>query len=818
MSGTCRAFAFDTMLAQHLLQPDLPHSLGFLGSIFVQKPAWKHESGADLELYCNRDTDVTFQCYQQLKVLLRAEKLIDLYKNVSVPLARICLDMHTRGITIDPSRIGKVREKILEEMGSLENALPQSLRRHAVTRNKRTLAPEGTLSPKTGKPIKFLLVPVEEEEIPWRSQDEVTKYLYQTLGLPIQLHVKSAEPTVDKTALVKLARLLDKRVQSEENIAAAKTVRALQRLRALSTLETSFCKEELLVTDTLHPSFNVHGTSSGRLSSSDPNVQNIPESARFIYVPSTPNARFLAVDYSSIENRLTAFFANDTERLNRWSLDPAFNEHKWVASQFFNVPYEEVVKDNSKDAPYGIAKRIGHGCWTPYTEILQRDGWKRIVDYKDGEIATWRAGEIKFETPEAFNEVEFKGDLVSLEGTAFAACVTPDHTFPVESVWKDRVYHKKHEACNLPKGSKLPVTGILEPISESVFDNDIRRGIAIQADSYVQDGVAYFHIVRPRKQQRLQLLFDVAGKPCGCHPTGLRFKVSAKSSILEGKSFTARLLDLSQRQRLIFLEEILFWDGTRGQQKAYINTDYAACTWVQTMAHLSGRQGLLREIPRGKGHFGNKLVYKVSLNPRRLAVVGKLKRGIEPWSGKVYCFSTKSGYFLARHNGTIVVSGNSNYGMGPKKISMLFDMDFKTVRDLCAKWRVVNAKTVAWQEETAARAKKDGVLVTPFGRKRWFYTDSAYTESLSFLPQSTAADVIFRAMIALSKSLPNPTRIVLQVHDSLLFELPGIQTDEILEMVLKTMTCAIPELPGLNLPVEYKLGDSGESWGETESK
>ncbi len=512
---------WDTMLMQHLLQPDLPHSLGFLGSVFVAKPAWKHESHEDLELYCCRDVDVTYQCYQQLRPLLRSERLLQLYQNVSVPLAGICYDMHRRGISIDPSRIGKVRDRILIEMGELENALPQSLRRFSKPVRKRTLAPDGTLSQKTGKPLKYVMVEAEEEEIPWRSQDAVTQYLYGELDLPQQLHVKTAEPTVDKGALVKLARLVERRVESEANTTAIKAIKAIQRLRALSTLETSFCKEELLVTETLHPSFNVHGTSSGRLSSSDPNVQNIPESARFIYVPSTPQSRFLAVDYSSIENRLTAFFAQDTERLNRWSLDPSFNEHKWVASQFFNLAYEDVVKDNSKDAPYGIAKRIGHG---------------------------------------------------------------------------------------------------------------------------------------------------------------------------------------------------------------------------------------------------------------------------------------------------------SNYGMGPKKISMLFDMDFKTVRDLCAKWRVVNAKTVAWQEETAAKAKKDGVLTTPFGRKRWFYTDSSFTESLSFLPQSTAADVIFRAMTALAPELPHGSRIVLQVHDSLLVEMLGVQTDEVLDLVLRTMTAPIPELPGLSLPVEYKLGDPGESWGETESK
>lgn len=520
-SPTCDVW--DTMLMQHLLQPDLPHGLDFLGSFFTSKPAWKHLSGEDEELYCCRDVDVTWQCAQQLQPLLRYERLWDLYQNVSVPLARLCRLMTETGFRIDPSRLKKVRLELLEKAAELEGLLPPQLRTQLVPVRKREKAPEGTLSPKTNKPLKYIMVEAFEATTPWKSTQVLQEYLYVTKALPVQTHAKTGQPSVDKTCLPKLLRKADDET--------ARAIRALQQLRQIESLLTTFVKDEWNGIERIHAHFNVHGTASGRLSSSDPNLQNIPESARYIYVPSFADWRIFDVDFSSLENRLTAWFAKDYDRLERLS-QPGFNEHKWVCSQFFNIPIEEVVKDNSKDAPYGKAKRINHG---------------------------------------------------------------------------------------------------------------------------------------------------------------------------------------------------------------------------------------------------------------------------------------------------------SNYGMGPLKISKLYDLPFAEMKVLCDKWKQINAKTVEWQNETAARAKKDGYLITPFGRKRWFYTQSAHTEALSFLPQSTGADITFLSMLALLHEriglhrhqveklvpivvpLPRPARILAQVHDSLPGESPIDIIDEVREVMQRVMGQPWPQLGGFAIPAEWK---AGPSWGE----
>jgi len=527
---------YDTMLMQHLLQPDLPHGLDFLGSFFTNKPAWKHLSGDDEELYCCRDVDVTLQCFKQLRPMLRAENLLDLYENVQVPLARICYLLHETGFKLDPSRLTEVRADLAAKATLLEGQLPESLRTRLVPIRKRQLAPPGTLSEKTGKPLKYITVDATEEVSPWKSNDRLNEYFYTERKLPVQTHAKTNEPTVDKTALPKLLRAASKpsyvRAEGEGvSTEVIRAVRALQELRVIASLLSTFTKEEFGHVERIHASFNVHGTASGRLSSSDPNLQNIPEAARYIYVPSHSDWRIFDVDFSSLENRLTAWFAQDHERLERLSV-PGYNEHKWTTSQFFDIPYDEVVKDNSKDAPYGRGKRISHG---------------------------------------------------------------------------------------------------------------------------------------------------------------------------------------------------------------------------------------------------------------------------------------------------------SNYGMGPLKISRLYDIPLDEVRVLCEKWRKVNGKTVEWQQATAAQAAKDGYLITPFGRKRYFYTDARYTESLSFLPQSTGADVCFRAMIGLMydrigwpeervaaivpiyRALPRPARLLAQVHDSLVFEGPGELADEIIDSVKLVMSQNWPELGGFNIPVDVK---QGPSWGE----
>jgi uracil-DNA glycosylase family 4 len=348
---------WDTMLMHHLRFPVFPHDLEFIGKQFTNKGAWKSDK-VSYETYCARDVDVTWRSYGALDYLLRQAGLHDLYKYVSWPLAKICRLMTDTGITRSSSRILTLREELKAGILKNEQFLPEELRTTILRGTKRKKAPPGTVDD-AGEPVKWLHVPFEKEVVPWRSVEVKKHFLYEVLRdpkgkkLPVQEHIKTKKPTADKNALDRLYA----RYKLPE-------LKALKELNKSATLLSNFAKTgtELAAggCDRVHPSFNVHGTESGRLSSSGPNIQNQPQAVRYTYVPRNAGGKILSVDYSGIENRLVAWMAKDRKR-QAWFRDPDFSEHKHLASLRQGIPYGEVEKSKDKDSPYAISKIIVHG-------------------------------------------------------------------------------------------------------------------------------------------------------------------------------------------------------------------------------------------------------------------------------------------------------------------------------------------------------------------------------------------------------------------------------------------------------------------------
>jgi uracil-DNA glycosylase family 4 len=518
ISDDCQIW--DTLLMFHLIHPDAPkNGLEMIGSLYTQKPAWKHLNNENMTLYCARDVDVTLMAFNELKVLLRRLGLLDVYLYTQVPLAKICHLMHEGGIRTDGNRLKFAREKLELEEAVLSKDMPEELLPYDKAIRKQAPAPAGTLT-KSGKPAKFIYVPAVERVTPLNSPKLIEKYLYTTLGLPKQHNVKTKKVTTDKGALDKLFRKTKLPV-----------LKALRRLRSIEELKSTFLSEETVGSGEVHSSYLVHGTNSGRLSSSGPNLQNLNDAAKHIYVPSHADWCFVEADFSSLENRLTAWYASDWERLRKLSI-PGYNEHKESTSRIFGIPVDQITKD--------------------------------MPEYRLGKAANHAA----------------------------------------------------------------------------------------------------------------------------------------------------------------------------------------------------------------------------------------------------------------------------NYGLGKRKFAMTYDITEKEAGAILDAWKAANPLTVAWQEKTAAFAAREGSLQTNFGRKRWFWSTSTYTEALSFLPQSSGADICFRAMIALyyerinlapelaSKvcdvlaPLPKPARLVAQVHDSLLVECPLALRDEVIACMDKAMSQKWKELGGYAIPAEFKVGEPNDSWAE----
>lgn len=765
---------YDTMLLQHLRFPDLPHDLEFVGSMFSSKPAWKSDK-KDFELYCARDVDVTLQAFRQLKPMIEAEGMMNLYKYTQVPLAKICKGMNILGVKIDPERIKDVREKLKEECIKEERSLPEQLRTHSITVRKRREAPAGTLG-KSGKPVKFVYDEIQEEESPWASSKQVGEYLYTTLGLPPVHDLKTNKITTGKMAIAKLY-----------NRTKNPAIKAIGVLRKKASILNLFAKEEMLNAKTVHSHFNVHGTNSGRLSSSDPNLQNVTEAARCLYVPRHPGWSLIDVDYSGIENRLTAYFANDNERLNRFLSIPDYSEHKHAASVFFGIPYCL--------AP-GTLVLTANATWTPVENLIQG---QKLVGF-DEEL---RGYSPKYKTSEVQAVKRIKQPCYKITTDLGVVTASAEHA------WVDRSLRRRTSSSSRYK-SKEP--------SRWIKSAELRVGdkIAFSAKPWefdasyeagwlggLLDGEGY--LSKTGILGYSQNLGDVAEEAkYVCKDFGINLSEFKKKGICNNYHFKGglfenlRVLGLTRPVRLL-LKASRLWEGKR------IWGPYAKRATVLSVEFL-GEQEVIAVQTSTKTLIANGFLShnsEVEKDNDKDAPYGKAKR---------------------------IVHG-SNYGMGAKKISVMYDMDFGETKELLAKWKEALGATVRWQNGLADRAKKEGFLQTPFGRKRWFYTTSYYTESLSFLPQSSAADVIFRSMIGLMyerigwplelaqrvaqyvEPLPRPANLLIQVHDSLIWECPTEIVPQVVGALKRVMEQPWKELGGFTLPIGIAVGPS---WGEVE--
>ena len=372
------AQVFDIMLMHHLLHPDEPHDLGHIASVYTQMVAWKHTASQNLALYNAMDVDATGQIYSQLAPLLRRFNLMNLYQKVQVPLALICKQMHDTGVKVDPNRIHTAREKLLVELTELENHLPKELQPYDRTIKIRKHAPAGTIG-KSGKPIKYIHVPATERVVPWQSPKQCEKWLYETAKFPVQIHPKTKKVTSAKSAL---DRLYQKHNMPELD--------ALRKIRSIEELLSSFFKEDTDIKQPVtrvHSNFLVHSTNSGRLSSSGPNMQNQPPRARHIYVPSFADWCLVESDWQSLENRLSAWYAGDEDRLLRMS-DPNFNEHRWLASKMYNIPEKEITKEmwqykNGKITNHSADGAIGPRKLALTHGLREKDARELILKWRE---------------------------------------------------------------------------------------------------------------------------------------------------------------------------------------------------------------------------------------------------------------------------------------------------------------------------------------------------------------------------------------------------------------------------------------------------
>lgn len=282
--------------------------------------------------YAAEDAEITLRLYHVLKPRLAREKMVSVYETIERPLIPVIARMEMEGIKVDPS--------ILRDM-----------------------------STEFGKNLHALELEIYElagVEFNVASPKQVSEILFDNMGLKGAKKTKTGAWSTSVRVLEKLA------ADGHEIVEKILEHRALSKLKSTYTdsLQTKICA----ATGRVHTSFAMAHTSTGRLASSDPNLQNIPirtEDGRRIREAFVPEDGYvlLSADYSQIELRLAAEMAG-VEALKQAFCDDV-DIHRLTASQVFGIPLEEVDSETRRRAKavnfgiiygisgWGLAKQLG---------------------------------------------------------------------------------------------------------------------------------------------------------------------------------------------------------------------------------------------------------------------------------------------------------------------------------------------------------------------------------------------------------------------------------------------------------------------------
>jgi DNA polymerase I len=355
---------FDTMLAHYLIEPDKRHNMDELARQYLHYEPVSIETligkkGKNqlnmttvpldkLKDYASEDTDVTFQLKQVFDPILKERELEDIFEKIELPLVPVLADMERTGVKVDKDflyayskelegYIGETEKNIYEQAGVKFNiASPKQLGEVLFDKLKLMEKPKKT---KTGQ---------------YQTNEEVLQKLANTHEI--------------------VNKILD--------------YRELQKLK--STYVDTLPELVLKSTDRIHTSFNQAVAATGRLSSNNPNLQNIPirtEKGRHIrkaFVASSENHVLLSADYSQIELRVIASVSEDKNMMEAFIQN--LDIHTSTASKVFGVPYEEVTREmrgKAKMVNFGIIYGISVFGLSERLSIPRSEAKEIIEEYFD---------------------------------------------------------------------------------------------------------------------------------------------------------------------------------------------------------------------------------------------------------------------------------------------------------------------------------------------------------------------------------------------------------------------------------------------------
>ena len=353
-------FCFDTMIAHYLIDPEKRHNLDQLSRTILNydpipiesligsktKPTKKMEE-VEIDIlknYAAEDADLTFQLYLKFSKELKNLDLEHLFYNIEIPLMRVLHDMEKQGIKINTESLSSFSKDLNISLANLKQSIFQ----------------------------------LSETEFNIDSPKQLGEVIFGKLNLDEKAKkTKTGQYKTDEATLNKLEGV---------HPIIADILNYRTRKKLLSTYVDALPKLISPVTNKIHTNYMQAVTSTGRLSSNKPNLQNIPirtelgKEIRKAFCSSDSNHLLLCADYSQIELRIIAGLSKDESMINAFTIGRDI--HTKTASKIFHVNLEDVSREMRSKAKmvnfgiiygisaFGLSQRLG----------VKRTEAKEIID------------------------------------------------------------------------------------------------------------------------------------------------------------------------------------------------------------------------------------------------------------------------------------------------------------------------------------------------------------------------------------------------------------------------------------------------------
>ncbi len=352
--------AFDTMIAAYIIEPtrasytiselaeDNLNKFVTPAAVLYDKHGRKLEQGIDVDAnaICAACAEAIFNLAQKFGPIIESNGQNELFYNIELPLVEVLADMEHWGFKVDVESLKAYAKELDSRLVILENEI-------------------------------YMLA---GEDFNINSPKQLSVILFEKLGLPAIKKTKTGYSTD--------AEVLEQLSQKHE------IVDRILQYRQLMKLKSTYADGLLAVLDKetskIHSNFNQTVTATGRISSTEPNLQNIPiklemgRKIRKVFIPTDSNFVLLDADYSQIELRVLAHITGDKNMIS------AFNNnediHTTTASKVFGIPIDEVspiMRSRAKAVNFGIVYGIGDFSLSKDIGVTKKEAKKYIDEYLD---------------------------------------------------------------------------------------------------------------------------------------------------------------------------------------------------------------------------------------------------------------------------------------------------------------------------------------------------------------------------------------------------------------------------------------------------